>query len=262
MTANPEILRRLGTFLHARADEITGGGDPNTAPGTAAAGADVVGGGVPTGGPGKPKPATLRLNDTRAINPTTGLPFKEKGLKTIDVDPERIKAIVSHAKARGVDPYTALAIAYQESEFGTQGQNKDNWAQAWSYNANKNIPVTDTNNVEASRLVNAVKDKLDYAKRLKYDQKGEDFALQAYNGYGDLRSQLMSVGGKKVPQKMYGHMVTGDKPFLMSENPYYGQTVRSLRDEILKKDNAVKQLVDTTPSYIYPTPTPAPVATK
>ena len=256
MPANPQILANLNNYIAEKTGKPVIGsdpptGDPNLPAGSAAIGAANVGGVIPPGGV-KPKIPPLRLNDTRQINPTTGLPFKEKGLKTIDVDPERVKAIISHAKARGLDPYTALAIAYQESEFGTQGANKDNWAQAWAYDANKNIPLTDTMNVEASRLANALKDKLDYAKRLKYDKKGEEYALQAYNGYGDLRSQLVSVGGKKVPQKFYGHMVTGDQPFLMSEHPMYGKTVLSLRDEILKKHAGIKELVDKTPAWAMP----------
>lgn len=236
-------------------DEPETGGDKDKG-GTAAVGADALVGGPKTLPPKKVD--LLNISDTRTVNPTTGLPFKERGLKTVNIDPARLKAIIAHAKAKGINPYDALAVAYQETEFGTSGQNKDNWGQAWTYDPDKRILPSDTTNVEASRLVNALKDKLDYAKRLKLDKKGEEYALQAYNGYGDLRSQLMSVGGKKVAQKFYGHLVTGDQPFLMSEHPMYGKTIVSLRDEILKKHAGVKQLVDTTPAYEFPAATPPP----
>lgn len=252
MPANPEILNKLKSYVSDKTGK-TFDGDPPTGdpPGSGAVGAGAAGGLVPKGMPPK-KVDLLNLLDARTINPTTGQPFKERGLKTINVDPARIKAIIAHAKARGVNPYDALAIAYQETEFGTSGENKDNWGQAWSYEPDKRIPADDTTNAEASRLVNALKDKLDYAKRLKFDKKGEEFALQAYNGYGDLRSRLLEVGGKRVPQKFYGHLVTGDKPFRMSDHPMYGKTILSLRDEILKKNKGIQQLVDTTPAWAMP----------
>jgi hypothetical protein len=258
MPANPEILNKLKSYISEKTGNTfeeteppTDGGDP---PGTAAGGAALIRGAVPKGVPPK-KVELLNILDARTINPTTGEPFKERGLKTVNVDPARLKAIISHAKARGVNPYDALAIAYQETEFGTSGENRDNWGQAWSYDPDKRIPLSDSSNVEASRLVNALKDKLDYAKRLKFDKKGEEYALQAYNGYGDLRTRLMQVGGKRVPQKFYGHLVTGDQPFLMSEHPMYGKTIISLRDEILKKHAGIKQLVDTTPAWAMPVAT-------
>jgi hypothetical protein len=252
MPANPEILNKLTAYI---ADK-TGGNPPTGGDkgGTAAGGANAV-----TGGPVVPiktKPQLLRINDIRKINPTTGIPFttSQMGGKTTSVDPATLKAVIAHAKAKGIDPYTALAIAYQESEFGKGG---NPLGQAPSYNPDQGIPESDTTNIEASRLANALKDKLGYAKRLGYDKKGETFALQAYNGYGDLRHLLMKVGGKMVGQKLYGNMVTPDKPFLMSDNPLYGKTIVSLRDEILKKHEGIKQLVDTTPAYGLPA-TPPP----
>lgn len=230
------------------------------------------GGGKPTPVPAKPTPAKtdpaetpppekkksnlIKIEDTRTINPGNGQPYKSsaKGSRTTNADPAVIKAIVAHAKAQGVDPYTALAIAYQESEFGNITKGKD-WGQAWTYNASKGIPETDTLNYEASKLVNALRDKLAYAKKLGYDKKGEDFALQAYNGYGDLRSNLVkqwNPATKKmdyVPATVYGNKITGDTPFLTSQHPVYGKSVISLRDELLKNQKAIQELVDTTDAY-------------
>lgn len=238
MAYDPQVMNMVGGFMN--------GGDPPG--GVGAAGAGAIGGPVI---PAKPPTPLLKINDIRKINPGTGQPFAPAAMggRTASVNPDTMKAIVAHAKAKGVDPYTALAIAYQESTFGKSDPNLGN---AWSYEGDKGIPQTDTLNYEASRLTNALKDKLDYAKRLGYDKKGEAYALQAYNGYGDLRSRLMKVGGKSVPQKFYGNTVTGDKPFLMSEHPLYGRVVMSLRDELLKKHADVKKIVDTTPAYVMP----------
>lgn len=242
MAANPAVLRKLGDFLHARAGEMEDAPDAAVIP--------------PTGGPGpvppKKNPGFLDIQDARKISPTTGKPFKEMGGKTVNADPAILKAIIAHAKAKGLNPYDALAIAMQETEFGKRDPN---WGRAYSYDPDKGIDPKDINNIEASRLTNALKEKVAYAAQLQKSGKikpGESYALQAYNGYGDLRKNLMEVGGKKVPQNYYGVPVTGDTPMLMSQNPLYGKTVISLRDEILKKHPGVKQLVDTTPAYAAP----------
>lgn len=249
MAHDPNVMNLVAGYMNNPVPPA--GTNPPPVGGVGAVGAATAGGPVV---PPKPAPVMLRINDIRKINPGTGLPFSPSamGSKTVSVDSDRIKAIIAHAKAKGINPYDALAVAYQESEFGTSGKNKENWGQAWTYNPSKGIPETDTFNIEASRLANALKDKLDYAKRLGYDKKGEAFAIQAYNGYGDLRHNLTYVGGKGVPQKFYGNIVTGDKPFLMSEKPLYGKTVLSLRDELLKKHSGIRKLVDTTPAYTAP----------
>jgi len=192
------------------------------------------------------KPADLiKIDDIRKINPATGKPFNNVGQKTLAVNPDTLRAIIAHAKLKGIDPYTALAIAYQETEFGKRDPNL---GSAWSYSPDKGIPESDTLNTEASRLTNALKEKIAYAKQLGFDKKGEDFALQAYNGYGKLKPNTM-VGGKYIPMNYYGITVTGDNPLDMSVNPAYGKTVVSLRDEILKKHPGIKMLVDETPAY-------------
>lgn len=246
MAANAEILAGLSAYV---SNKTGGGGKPTT----------------PTTGPTPPpkkNPSLIDIIDARKISPTTGKPFKEKGGKTISADPAVLKAIIAHAKAKGVDPYTALSVAMQETEFGKRNQN---WGSAWSYNPDKSIDPTDINNTEGSRLANALKDKLAYGAQLQKQGKikpGESFAIQAYNGYGDLRHNLVEVGGKKIPQNYYGVTVTPDTPMLMSQNPLYGKTIQSLRDQVLRTHAGIKQLVDLTPAYVYPAPTPFPVVQK
>lgn len=158
------------------------------------------------------------IEDTRTTNPATGLPFKTKGPKSVYANPANLKAVIAHAKAKGVDPYTALAIDQQESEFGTIGD----IGQVLDYQPDENLFT----NVDrgANVLAKALKDKLEYAKRLGYDKKGLDYALQAYNGYG-------KIDGND-----------------MSKNPTYGKVVVSLLEN-LKKNPEIKKMIEETPAY-------------
>lgn len=156
----------------------------------------------------------LLIHDRRTINPATGQPFKVKEPKSAKVDPSTLKAIISHAKAKGVDPFTALAISQQESEFGAIG----NLGEVNDYQPDADV----YSNLDrgANVLAKALKDKLEYAKRLGYDKKGLDYALQAYNGYGNG----------------------------MAQNPTYGKVVVSLLNN-LKNDPEIQRMVQETPAY-------------
>ena len=68
-----------------------------------------------------PHPADLiRVRDTRTTNPVTNQKLRpdQLGGRSTIVNSDVIKAIVAQAKAKGVDPNEALAIASQESDFG------------------------------------------------------------------------------------------------------------------------------------------------
>jgi hypothetical protein len=195
----------------------------------------------------KDKIRPITFNDTRTINPATGMPFKEKGMKTVNVNPEKLKLIISHAKAKGIDPYNALAIAYQEQNLGSDdydfGTVKDYFPDEDVSNSFNEIDERYANE-GANVMAKAIKDKLEYAKRLGLDKKGEAFMLQAYNGLGMLKPQA----GEKT-KAFYGIPVGPGHPLNLRENPAYGKTVLSLRDEILKKNLELKQLIDKTPAF-------------
>ncbi len=189
----------------------------------------------------------IKLIDTRSVNPATGMPFKEKGGKTLSAKPSDLALIISHAKAKGVDPYTALAIAYQESGLGSKDPN---YGMVNSYFPDQQVSdkfaTVDerTKNENANMLAKALKDKTEYAKKLGYDKKGDDFVIQAYNGYG----KLQAPAGTGI-KAFYGIPVSPGKPLNMAENPAYGRTVASLRDEILKKNPAIQRLIEETQAY-------------
>lgn len=195
----------------------------------------------------KSKVRPITLSDTRTINPATGTPFNQKGMKTVNANPDKLKLIIAHAKAKGIDPYTALAIAYQEQNLGSEdndfGTVKDYFPDEDVSNSFNEIDERYANE-GANVMAKAIKDKLEYGRRLGMDKKGEAFMLQAYNGLGMLKPQP----GEKT-RSFYGIPVGPGHPLNLRENPAYGKTVMSLRDEILKKNQELKQLIDKTPAF-------------
>lgn len=189
----------------------------------------------------------LKINDTRTINPATGMPFKQPGGKTTEADPEKLKLIIAHAKAKGIDPYTALAIAYQEQNFGDDDYD---FGTVNSYSPDEDVSYKYADlqerkkNENANLLAKAIKDKQDYARRLGVDKKGEAFVLQAYNGLGKLKPQK-----GEGTRTFYGVPASESSPINLAENPLYGKTVMSLRDEILKKNPEIQKIIDATPAW-------------
>lgn len=216
----------------------TTGGDPN----------------LPKGPDSKDAPLTLyqpqdttvvQLQDKRKINPATGTPYKTFGAKGIKANQEDLKAIISHAKAKGVDPKTALAIALQETNIG---QLNPNYGSAWSTFEDEGLP--DDRNKNANILAKAIKEKMAYAKELRGKgvlPAGDEYDLQTYNGLGVLKPQ-QTAGGSGV-ESYYGIPVTAQHPLDMKKNPAYGKIVKQLRDEVIGTNPEIQKLIDTTPAY-------------
>lgn len=197
----------------------------------------------------KPKDSVkqIRFEDKRSSSPTTGKAFKEKGAKSLNAPVPSLKAIIAHAKAQGVDPYDALAIAYQESNFGAAG---GGFGEVKDFFPDENVGLSFNEiderklNEDANVLAKALKEKNAYAKSLGFDKKGDAFRLQSYNGYGKLKPQK----GEKTTA-FYGIPVSADNPLNMAQNPAYGKTVASLRDQILKGNKELAQLITDTPAF-------------
>lgn len=197
-----------------------------------------------------PKDGTdkIMLTDSRSVNPATGLPFGKgkTGGKTLSVSPKIISAIVAHAKAKGVDPYDALSIPYQETGFGASrtglGENKDYFPDQ---GIEDNFEEIEDRNLhsEVNAMVKALADKFKYAKSLGYADKGKAYQFQAYNGYGKLRPQP-----GQATTSFYGIPVSASNPLDMARNPVYGRTVESLRN-ILVNNPQIKKLVESTPAF-------------
>lgn len=192
----------------------------------------------------------LKITDTRKVNPATGRPFKQGAPMSASVNPEVINFVINQAMKKGVDPNTALAIALQETKIGNLNENV---GSAWSTFSDEGIE----NPYEqgANAMVKALVDKLAYAKRLGYDKKGEAYALQAYNGYGKLFPQNTAPG---AVESFYEIPVSRNNPLNLANNPIYGKTIMSLRDEVIKQNPEIQKLIQQAMAKRNATPMQAP----
>lgn len=184
-------------------------------------------------------PTLIKLEDKRKKNPISGQPFKTGQNKSLSVNPDVIKQIIAQAKAKGIDPYTALAISYQES--GLDNKNP--------FNLNPDFFGKSFGNPEEG--IKSIMKQMDYAKNLQKTgviPQGEDFMLQGYNGYGKIKKGHQDLEGAT---SIYGVPIPAEG-FDFRKNPLYGKTVMSLRDEILKQNPQISDLVNTTPAYKQP----------
>jgi hypothetical protein len=175
----------------------------------------------------------IRINDARKESPTTGLPLKDTDRKSMNVDPELIKDIVTHAKKSGIDPLTALAISYQETGFNQEGKG--------AFNLNPNVFGKPVGNAEEG--MRSLQEQFKYANNLQARgviPQGEDYFLQGNNGYGLVKRGHADLEGA---HKIYG-MDIPHEGLNLGKNPLYGKTVLSLR-ELLKSNPEIMQLVNT-----------------
>jgi len=177
----------------------------------------------------------IKINDTRTVNPTTGLPLGDRERKTVNADPNLIKSIVAHAKARGIDPLTALAISYQETGF-----NKDA-----PFNLNPDVYGRSTGN--AKEGVGTIASQFEYARQLQKHgviPNTEEYLLQGYNGYGRIAKGHADLEGAT---KIYGYPIP-EGGIDLKRNPLYGKTVISLR-ELLRNHPQIQQIIKDTPAF-------------
>lgn len=185
----------------------------------------------------KPKDTTIiNLEDKRKNNPVTGLPFKTGQNKSLKIDQGVVSDIIAHSKANGIDPYTALAVSYQES-----GLDKNR-----PFNLNPDFYGKAFGGPEEG--VNSLVKQLQYAKSLQNKgtiPEGEEFYLQGNNGYGKIKKGHQDLEGSR---SIYG-MPIPDEGIDFAKKPLYGKTIMSLRDEILKNNPQIKSLIENTPAY-------------
>jgi len=197
---------------------------------------------------------SIHLDDKRKINPATGKPFKNKSAKTIDAPQAIIQKIIAHAKAQGVDPYDALAVAMQESELGTTDDNLGHVRSKEYIEPNwETFKQMRNEDIEPYLLSIALKDKNTYAKTLA--RKGvipatDAYRLQTYNGLGVLTPDTEKEYHKGTSRAFYEIPVSAKQPLDLKKNPAYGKTVLSLRDEILRNNQDIRNMVDTVQPYV------------
>jgi hypothetical protein len=172
-------------------------------------------------------PSVIKIKDTRKRDAVSNLPITDKNRKDATVNRDVVKGIIKEAKTQGVDPYTALAVAHQETNFKDYGDN--------DYFHVLDPDFSDPSDDYVHLGVKALKNKMDYGTKL--GKKDEASVLQAFNGYGKI--------GKNTEghqSKMYGVDVSkGDID--MAKTPLWGKRVIDLRDNILKNNPEIARLV-------------------
>jgi len=179
-----------------------------------------------------PQKEVLSIKDTREMDSVTGTPVSDKSRLHANVDPKLIERIAAKAKEHDIDPYTALAIGFQET--GLREEYADNPFHLLSGDR-LNPETADEDILDLTMLT--LKDKNKLAGRL--GKKTEEDIIQAWNGYGKI--DKTSFGG--TVKKIYGIDVS-EKPIDMGKNPVYGKRVVDIRDNILKRDPNITQLVE------------------
>ena len=179
-----------------------------------------------------PQKEVLSIKDTRETDSVTGAPVGDRSRLHADVDAALIKRIVTKAKQHNIDPYTALAIGFQET--GLREEYADNPFHLLS--GDRLNPETAEEDILDLTML-TLQDKNKLAGRL--GKKTEEDIIQAWNGYGKI--DKTSFGG--TVKKIYGIDVS-EKPIDMSKNPVYGKRVVDIRDNILKRDPHITQLVE------------------
>lgn len=201
-------------------------------------------GGEP-GDPNDPNEPKIKLKDSR-------------NLKSGDFSKKHIEGIINASKALGIDPYQALALAWQESGFasakGKTGRGGFNYKP--TLGQIKDIEPAQERELEEKskstgidpmylKLGIVLRDKIKYAKQLGF--KDEAAQLQAYNGYGTITPR--QFGGAT---KAYGVDISNGVS--MKKNPLYGKRLLELKTDIANHPE-IKKMVG---NYVSPKPQPTP----
>ena len=182
----------------------------------------------------QPDYRTIDIKDERNIDPVTKSKIADTSRLHIKADVEPLKHIIQKAKENGVDPYTALALAHQETLFRPEfGDNPFNLLSGGRLKPE----TADSDLVDLS--MKELSDKFAYAKKL--GKKTEAEMLQAWNGYGKIGKS--SFAGAKDTNRVYGVDVS-KSPIDMNKTPLYGQRIIDIRDNILKKNPDIVKLVE------------------
>lgn len=182
--------------------------------------------------PDKEDYSTIPIKDTRKTDYVTQQDVSDKSRLHGNIDSAQAKKIVAKAKEYGIDPYTALAIAYQETGFKSDyADNPFNLLSGGRLN-----PGTANEDMIDLSMQEMV-DKQKIADRL--GKTTDEEKIQAWNGYGKIGGN--SFGGKV--SQVYGLDVTKD-PIDMNTDPVYGKRVVDIRDNILKNNPAIVKLVN------------------
>lgn len=174
-------------------------------------------------------PKNFKITDLRKTDAASGNAITDKNLLNGVADAALIKDIVSKARKKGIDPYTALAMAHQETGLVSGGDENPFHIDFKQHGIGK-----EDDTIDASLKVLA--DKMALGKRL--GKKEESEIIQAWNGYGKVGK---NTEGKQ--NSMYGIDVSKE-PIDMNKNPVYGKRIIDVRENILKKNPDLVKFIE------------------
>lgn len=179
----------------------------------------------------------LDLKDERKIRSTTGLPIDPNtDLLSGKYKKDTINDIIYYAKKHDVDPYTALAVGLQETGLGTSDPNIGHTIGDQDVERGEN---------EIEDFVKVLKYKTsDYAKKQGISDDDEEKRLQAYNGYGNVNTETEEDYHGFKMRKIYGVPIPKEG-INMKENPLYGRQIIDIRDNVIKKNKNINELIKT-----------------
>jgi hypothetical protein len=165
-----------------------------------------------------------------ALQPPQGPTTMRIGDRDVDVDTAR--QIIMQAKKNKVNPYEALAIAYQES--GIEGNNR-------AYHLNPNEYGSPFGGPELGIKSIIAQDQ--YARGLQKKgvvPQGDEYRLQGYNGYGTIKKGHADLEGAK---SIYGIPIPNEG-INMKKNPLYGKRIIDIMNNTLKTNPQLKGMID------------------
>lgn len=197
----------------------------------------------------------LTLEDLRKVRATTNKAVDpNKDLVSGKYDRNAIQQVLDAAKRYNYDPYTALAVALQESKLGQTDNNLGHLLDMPTAissrlpdkkKAKETMKFDDWSKMySADDMVRMLMEKKDIADKLGL--KDEFHHLQAYNGLGKVYPQTENDYHGFNMAKIYG-VDLPKEGIDMKKNPLYGKQVIDLRENVIKKN---PELIKLAESYI------------
>lgn len=195
----------------------------------------------------------LNIKDLRKIRATTQKEIDpKKDLVSGEYDKETIQEVLDASKRYNFDPYTALAVALQESKLGNIDNNLGHLKDMPTSIATKlpNLEKAKKTMSEdkfnkmysADALVRMLIEKKDMVE--KKGIKDEELILQAYNGLGKVYPQTESDYHGFNMAKIYG-VDLPKEGIDMKKNPLYGKQIIDLRENVIKKNPEIMEIAKT-----------------
>ncbi len=171
---------------------------------------------------------SIKITDNRIVDAANGGQLKDSGRFNVNADKQIIQHVALAAKKHGVDPYTAVAIALQETRLTPGGDTEWNPLHVLD---NRADDLVDDG-------VRQLSEKLAYGKKL--GKSNEADIIQAFNGYGKIGKNT-----EGSQNSFYGIDVS-KAPLDLNTNPVYGKRVIDLRDNVIKKNTAIVQMIESS----------------